>query len=50
VFAEFRYFATSTSEGNIYIWKYEKPSNNNGDGTKKLIHTFSGHIKSIKSL
>lgn len=25
VFLEFRYFLTATSEGNIYVWKYEKP-------------------------
>jgi hypothetical protein len=25
VFSEFRYFVTATSEGNIYVWKYEKP-------------------------
>jgi hypothetical protein len=22
VFTEFRYFLTSTNEGNIYVWKY----------------------------
>ena len=50
VFSDYRYFVTSTNEGNICVWKYEKASNSQGEGTKKLIHIFQGHIKSIKSL
>jgi WD40 repeat protein len=39
---EFRYFITSTYFGHIFVWKL---------GThRKLIHSFSGHTKTVTSL
>jgi len=52
VFAEFRYFLTATSFGNIMVWKFDRTTNNKGDGegAKRLIHTFEGHNKKVCSI
>lgn len=39
---EFKYFITSTFFGHIFVWK--------ASSRRKLIHSFSGHTKSVTSL
>ncbi len=39
---EFKYFLTSTYFGHIFVWKLDKH--------RKMIHSFSGHSKTVTSL
>ena len=39
---EFKYFITSTYFGHIFVWKLDK--------RRKLIHSYSGHTKTVNSL
>ena len=39
---DYRYFHTGTSTGQILVWKY--------DTSKKQIHNFTGHFKSVSCL
>jgi WD40 repeat protein len=39
---EFKYFITSTFFGHIFVWKLDKH--------RKMIHSFSGHSKTVTSL
>ena len=48
VFTDNRYFLTSTSEGNIFVWKYVMKGRM--ETARRLIHTFEGHFKSVTSL
>jgi len=48
VFTDYRYFLTSTSEGNIYVWKYV--TSGKTETTRKLIHNLTGHYKSVSSI
>ena len=48
VFLKLRYFLTSTSEGNIHIFKYLQTGKI--ETTQRLVHTFRGHHKSVTSI
>jgi len=48
VLIEFRYFLVSTDEGNIYVFKYVQSGRL--EPQKRLIHTFSGHNKTVSHL
>lgn len=48
VFLKLRYFLTSTSEGNIHIFKYLQTGKI--ETTQRLVHTFMGHHKSVTSI
>ena len=41
VFVDFRYFLTSTDQGNIFVWKYVNTKK--VETQKRLIHSFAGH-------
>ena len=38
----YKYFITSTQQGNLFVWKYQKQ--------KELVHQFDGHLKAVTSL
>lgn len=48
LFSEFRQFLTSTSEGNIFVWKY--CTQGKLETQRKLIHTFAGHYRAVPSI
>ena len=39
---KYRYFITSTTFGNVMVWKYQKE--------KALVHQFEGHLKAVTSM
>ena len=39
---KYKYFITSTQQGNLFVWKYQKE--------KELVHQFDGHLKAVTSL
>lgn len=48
VFTDYRYFITSTSLGNIYIWKYV--TTGKVETQRRLIHNLTGHFKKVSSI
>lgn len=56
VCADYRYFITATSEGNILVWKWLPQEQQLGtflvaqSSTRRLIHTFQGHFKAVVRL
>lgn len=48
VFTDFRYFVTSTTLGNIYVFKYV--TDGQVETQRRLIHTFDGHYKAVPSI
>jgi WD40 repeat protein len=48
LFLDFRYFLTSTTVGNILVWKFLQHGKK--DTNKKLIHNFDGHKKAVTSI
>lgn len=48
MFTEYRYFITSTSLGNILVWKYV--TTGKVETQRRLIHNLEGHFKKTTSI
>ena len=48
VLPDYRYFLTSTSDGNIFVWKLVETGKT--ETIRRLIHIFEGHYRSVTSM